>query len=100
MHVSAMLGGGEQFPDCWKIALWEGIPWNWDWEAAPVENQPSVPALHGCKAPEQAPFNPTQSLELAWATRDLGLRTGHGCDFRRGASSAMPRCYGHDSNCL
>ena len=34
-----MFGGGEQLPDCGKIVLWDGIPWNWDWEAAPTRNK-------------------------------------------------------------
>lgn len=34
-----MAGGGEQLPDCGKIVLWDGIPWNWDWEAAPTRNR-------------------------------------------------------------
>lgn len=38
-HVSPMAGGGEQLPDCGKIVLWDGIPWNWDWEAAPTRNK-------------------------------------------------------------
>lgn len=71
-----MFGGGEQLPDCEKIVLWDGIPWNWDWEAAPTRNRdPQHPRQPAARLGSE--ICPARELLLFWAT--LGVPAACAC---------------------